>query len=112
MTNTINYSTNNNNFNDDNDDPLTIAIIIACVIISLFLGSINTWYDKTHYSNVAFVDTITIEEVLLVDSCGDVWAVDAIPNVKEGDLVNVYFYNNGTTYTHTDDVITYVRKID
>jgi hypothetical protein len=23
----------------------------------------------------------------------------------------VYFYNNGTAYTHTDDIITYVRII-
>ena len=108
MTNTINYSTNNNDFNDK---PLIIALIIVCAI-TLFFCCIHTWYDKTHYSNVAFVDSITEKEVLLVDCCGDVWAVDAIPNVKEGDLVNVYFYNNNTTYTHTDDIITHIRKID
>lgn len=109
MTKTTNYSMNNSNSN--NNRPLIMAFVIALVIASL-LNFIPTWYHKTHYSTVAFVDTVTEDEVSLVDPCGDVWAVDAIPNVNEGDLVNVYFYNNSTTYTHNDDIITYVRKID
>lgn len=108
MTNTMNYTINDNdNFNDK---PLIIALAIVCLVTLLFCF-IHTWYDKTHYSNVCYIETITDTEVLMVDSCGDVWAVDAIKGAKEGDLVDVYFYNNGTQYTHTDDIITYVRII-
>lgn len=107
---TYNYDVERNNDNF-NDRPIIFALIIVC-IITLTLGMIHTWYDKTHYSNVAFVDSISDEEVILVDSLGDEWAVDSIPNAVEGDLVEVHFYNNGTDYTHTDDVITHVFVID
>lgn len=108
MTNTMNYTnSNNDNFNDR---PIIIALAIVCLITLLF-GFIHKWYDNTHYSNVCYIDSITEDEVLMIDSCGDIWAVDAIEGAKVGDLVDVYFYNNGTEYTHTDDIITYVKII-
>lgn len=86
------------------------SIAMTCVVLLLF-GSICTWYNKTHYSNVCYVDSVTDTEVLMIDSCGDIWAVDAIEGIKKGDLVDVHFYNNGTAYTHKDDIITYIRII-
>jgi len=92
----------------NSDKPFIIAFVMICTIVLILCG-INSWYDKTHYTNVCYIDSISDNEVLMIDCCGDIWAVDAIKGAKVGDLVNVYFYNNGTTYTHKDDIITHIN---
>lgn len=108
MTKSMNYSTNNND--NLNDRLLIIALTIVC-LIALIIGFIHLWYDDTHYSNVCYVDTITETETKIVDCCGNIWAVDTIKGAKVGDLVDVYFYNNGTDYTIEDDIITHINAL-
>ena len=92
-----------------NNKPIIFALIIVC-LITLFFCFAHTYYEKTHYSTVAVVDSIKDNEVLMVDPLGDIWAVDHVDNVKVGDLVEIYFHNNNTTYTHYDDIIVNVKR--
>lgn len=96
--------------NNRNDRPIILALIVVCMI-SLFLILVHKSYEITHYQTVAIVDSITEEETLMIDPCGDVWAVDNVPNAKVGDLVNLTFYTNRTNNTHEDDVITNVSLL-
>ena len=89
-----------------------IFYLFLISIVTLTFCFIHSYYDKTHYSTIAIVDDINSNEVLMVDPCGDVWAVDHVDNIKVGDLVEVCFYNNNTDTTHHDDIITNVKTVD
>ena len=100
-----------NNNKRDNDKAIMFILFIV-IIITLFCCSAHYNYNKTHYKTIAVVDSIEANEVLMVDPCGDIWAVDHVDNIKVGDFVELTFYNNNTNTTHHDDVVTNVRAID
>ena len=93
-------------------DDMIIIVMASVTFIALILMVIKGYYNNTHYTTCAYVDSITTDEVLLITPTGDIWAVDSVDGgVQQGQIVELLFYNNGTEETLLDDIIQHVRVI-
>lgn len=81
----------------------TTIILTAMTLINSATGT------YTQYATVYCTD---INETVLVDAVGDVWAIDATDEFNEGDTVIITFDSNGTDNTRYDDIIVEVKKAD
>lgn len=86
-----------------------ILLFIVVALLILFPAIGDTMQCRyTQYGTVLEVDE---DETLIVDAIGDVWCIyDTDYHV--GDEVKIYFDTNCTDYTHEDDIILKVKKIN
>ena len=88
------------------------ALLTFWFIIVMAVGIIAGGYSDTHYSVVAEVLSNENNNVLLVDGAGYVWEVSNRPELLEGNMIRINFFNNGTTQTRKDDIITSIKLLD
>lgn len=97
-------------------DKKTRKMITECAIIAL--TAFTTWsaitiYDikakrvntNNLYSQYAVCYIADIDETVFIDATGNTWAIDAIDEYIEGDMVELIMDNNGTDNTIEDDII-------
>lgn len=94
----------------------TTKMIIECSIVALTafitwstiaihdikVKSVNT---DNLYSQYAVCYITDIDETVFIDATGNEWAIDAIDEYIEGDMVELIMDNNGTNNTIEDDII-------
>ena len=88
----------------------TLAIIIGTFLFFLSIPIVGGYFD-THYTTTATVWEVGDDYTLLVDGAGYVWEVTDT-NYRQGQFVEIEFFNNTTDYTRDDDEILKVKVLD
>ena len=82
------------------------ALIVAIVGIMMFAG----WTD-THYTENAIVKSVDENGTVFRDYADNLWEVYDT-NYYKGQHVRLYFFNNTTDYTDTDDIIIKIEPLN
>ncbi len=93
------------------DDLILGIVMISFCLVTFVCTLAHNHYESTHYTTCGYVDSVTNNKILIVTPTGDIWSIDYMDNIHEGDLIELLFYNNETTEKITDDIIQHVRII-
>jgi hypothetical protein len=86
---------------------VTIVGIFVFIVLPAFADTYQSYY--TQYGQIYVCD---INETVIVDATGNIWAIDATDEFNEGDTVKIKFYTNHTDYTREDDAIVKIKRVD
>lgn len=84
-------------------------IILVGLLVAGFVGC--SWYETRYTRSNCTVVSITENEVIFRDNCGNDWIIEnETQNFKLGDKANLKMHTNFTTNNIKDDTILKVEK--